>query len=487
MRRYRPVLLAAVVASLSTPALGVWVFEPSAALDQRFDDNYTIDPDTPDQVSATRVVGTLGLSREAPAASFSGLIRVDGLVTESNVRSNELSSNQVLFLRSDYSFARSNFGMGLNLKRDTPSRDISADLTDISSVASDTGASVTQDQNVGRLRGVFNADWAYNLTRRTALETGFTYTDVRHELPSAQDALRAQWLLTSQPGDAVPENLTIQDVGGPFTVLDELDDFREIAVNIGVRSKLSPISTVSFFAGFSDYVAETESNSDIEVPFDEKIPDGDVREILRNPKRDTVSKTTTLRAGYDRAFTPTLNIGFQVGIYSNKIDETDVLRESDATPYISAQERQDALDSRVRTNDGYLANITATKNTGITTYSAKFGVDVFPSDIGSQVESLEAVGDLFRELGPLLDFSFRVRAYEPDAFNANGDDKFARRFLSMEPKIIWRFTRAWTAAASYRYRRQKSQAATSSGESNALLFSIKYTPPSAIRDAANAK
>ena len=86
-------------------------------------------------------------------------------------------------------------------------------------------------------------------------------------------------------------------------------------------------------------------------------------------------------------------------------------------------------------------------------------------------------------MGPLLDFSFRVRAYEPDAFNASSDNKFSRRFLSLEPKLIWRFSRAWTAAGSYRYRRQKSQVDTGSGQSNAVLFSLKYTPPSAIRDA----
>lgn len=489
MPLHRPRIRLALLATALLPVLAqadVWVFEPTAAIDQRFDDNYTIDPDIPDSVSATRLVGTLGLSREAPAAKFSGLIRVDGLITQSDQSSNELTSNQVLFLNSQFTRARSEYGIGFNLKRDTPSRDISADLTDIASVASDTGASVTQDENVARTRLLITPNWKYNLTRRTTFETDLTYTQVDHELPSAQDALRAQYLLTAQPGDVIPDVLTIEDTGF-FTVFDELDDFKETAINFGIKTKLTPISTLSFFAGFSDYTAQTEPSTLIDVPFDERIPDDEIKDIRRYPKRETRSNTSKFRIGYDRAFTPTLILGFQAGIYSNTTDESDLLRDTDATPFADPAAVQAAKDNAITKSSGYLANITATKLTGITRYSFKFGVDVLPSDIGSQVESLEAVGDLYREMGPLLDFSFRIRAYEPDAFNAAGDDKFARRFLSMEPKLIWRFNRAWTTAASVRYRRQKSQAATRSGESTALLFSLKYTPPSAIRDAENAK
>ncbi len=490
MHLHRPCVRLVALVAISLPVFvsaDVWVFEPSAAIDQRFDDNYTIDPDIPDQVSATRLVGTLGLSREAPAAKFTGLLRVDGLITQSDSNSDELSSNQVIFLNSEFTRARSKYGIGLNLKRDTPSRDIAADITDISSVAADTGASVTQDSNVARLRLLLTPNWTYNLTRRTTLETSLTYTQVDHELPSAQEALLTRWSLTAQPGEVPPDPITIDDTGF-FTVLDELDDFKETAVNVGLKHQLTPISTVSFFAGFSDYTAMTEPDPIVRVPFEELIPDSEIQDIRRNPKRESRSKTSTFRLGYDRAFTPTLNIGFQVGVYANETDDTDVLRETDSTIFDEDPGQfQAALDGRVSKSSGYLANITATKLTGITRYSFKFGVDVLPSDVGSQVESLEAIGDLYREMGPLLDFSFRVRAYEPDALNAVGDNEFARRFLSMEPKLIWRFSRAWTAASSIRYRRQKSQTATRSGESNALLFSLKYTPPSAIRDAELAK
>jgi len=77
------------VTPFTTAYSDVWVFEPSVALDQRIDDNFTISPVLPDAVNATRVVGTLGLSRESQRARFKGLVRIDGLVTQSEGNSTE--------------------------------------------------------------------------------------------------------------------------------------------------------------------------------------------------------------------------------------------------------------------------------------------------------------------------------------------------------------------------------------------------------------
>jgi len=464
----------------------VWVFEPSAAIDQRFDDNYTINEAAPDETIATRVVGTLGLSREAPNAKFAGLLRVDGLITNSSARGDQLNSNRIAFLSSQFTTARSAYGIDLNYKVDTPSRDISADLTDLSSVAADTRANVTQGENVARERIVVSPNWSYNLTRRTSFELDLDYTTVSHEQPSANDALRAGYA-ERFPDQPIPDPISVFDViGGPgfFTVEDELDDFEEAAIDIGIKTKLSPITTLSFYASYSDFRAQVEQDRQVFNTDTTTVAAPDNKDVRRKNKRERRSNTTKFRLGYDRAFTPTLNVGAQVGIYSNETDDTDLLRITDPTNFgDDVVGLQQEIDTMVSKSTGYLANITATKNTGVTRYTAKFGVDVLPSDVGAQVESLEVVGDLFRQIGPLLDFSFRIRAYEPDALNADPDEKFSRRFLSLEPKLIWRFNRAWTIASSYRYRRQKSQAATRSGESNALLFSLKYTPPSAIRDA----
>jgi hypothetical protein len=117
---------------------------------------------------------------------------------------------------------------------------------------------------------------------------------------------------------------------------------------------------------------------------------------------------------------------------------------------------------------------------------AKFSIDVEPSSSGAQVETQELTGDVFRVLNPRLNFSLRTRAFEPDRLGANESDRFARRFISIEPKIEWKYSRNWTVSAAYRYRRQKARIDPVSAESNAILLALKYTPPSEIRDAARA-
>jgi len=461
----------------------VWIWDPSASIDQRFDDNFTIDPDNSTPISATRLVGSLGVSRESQIASITGFVRADALLTlgddgASSV-DNELNSNQIIYFDVSRERARSKYGINLNFKRDTPNRDISADITDPSITAADTGANITQSQNVARSRIIINPTFTYNLSRRSTIETQLSFTSVSHDSPSVADSLRTQFEL-GNPGAEVPDDLSIDDIG-VFTVLDELDDFNEQSFSLDYNYKLSRISSYSLFFSHSRFDTDTEADPSVIFPFEEKIPDPGERQILRNPKRSATSNTTTVRVGWNTAWTQTLNIGAQVGVFQTRFDDSDLFRESDQTS-LSEEDRQARLDSVEGTERGFVGAFTADLNRGISRYSGRLAVDVLPSNIGSQVESLEVTGDYFRQINPLLDFSFRMRAFEPDAINAANDDEFARRFFSMEPKLIWRFTRTWTAAASYRYRRQKNQINPRSGDSNALLFSIKYSPPLEIRD-----
>ncbi len=461
----------------------VWVWDPSASIDQRFDDNFTIDPDNATSVSATRLVGSLGISRESQVAAITGFLRADALLTlgddGSGGAGGELNSNQIVFFDVSRQRARSSYGINLNFKRDTPSRDISADLTDPSVTAADTGARVTQTENVARSRIILAPNFRYNLSRRATIETQLSLTAVRHELPSVTDAIRTQFQL-GNPGVPVPDNLTIDDVG-VFTVSDELDDFDEFALSLNYNFKLSPISSYSLFLSHSRFSTETEADAAVIFPFEDKIPDAGERQILRDPKRTATSNTTTFRAGYDTALTQTLSLGVQLGVFQTSFDDSDLFRATDESS-LSPDDRQARLDNAEGSEQGFLGAVTVSKDRGISRYTGRLGFDVLPSNVGSQVESFEATADYFREIGPLLDFSFRARAFEPDAINGTSDDEFARRFISFEPKLTWRFTRTWTAAASYRYRRQKNQTNPRSGDSNALLFSIKYSPPLEIRD-----
>ncbi len=131
----------------------IWVFEPSITLDQRFDDNYFLIPAGSGSLSATRAVGELGLSREAENYVLKGLVRVDALLTtNTDVGEEDLDSNQIAALDARKRTARSRYGVRVNFKNDTPSRDIAADLSDSEAIAEDTGLLVTQSlsSNVAR-------------------------------------------------------------------------------------------------------------------------------------------------------------------------------------------------------------------------------------------------------------------------------------------------------------------------------------------------
>ena len=489
----------------------VWVLEPSVSLDQRLDDNYRLLPDANEEASTTRLVGNLGLSRESRTASITGGVRVDALLTQGDFEGEALDSNQVLFFNTTLGDARTRWNVDVDFKQDTPNRDISADLSGDDSEPTDNGV-VTQSYNLARRRLVVAPSVTRDLTRRASVTAGLKYTGVAHDLPSPEDAIYTRYLglyaaqnaegfagedivPEAENGDPLPIGEVDNATVGVFTPDAELDDYQEAELDLPLRYALSPISAVSTTLRYSRYVADSVPDASINVPFSELVREGQT-DIYRDPRgRDSISTTTSLRLGYERSLTPTLRGEVEAGVYVNTTDDTDTFRESDRDTYIpvianfgtaearalSADEYLETLESE---QEGWLASVRLTKDAGLTRYSARFGVDVQPSSVGSQVEAQELVGDVYRTITPLIQTSLRVRLYEPDRLGANPDNRFARRFLSVEPKIVYRFSRAWTAGASYRYRRQKSRAEVLSGESNALLFSLTYTPPSAVRDAS---
>ena len=236
-------------------------------------------------------------------------------------------------------------------------------------------------------------------------------------------------------------------------------------------------------AGFSQFDAEVEPDPFAIIPFDDLIPDSDVIEIRRKPRRDSTSTTTTVKLGYERLLTPTLTLDVVGGVYTNTTDKTDTLLASDRPGEEIPPERLDVLKT---STDGWIASISVTRDAGLTRYVGRFAIDVEPSSSGAQVETNELTGDMYRIINPRLNFSLRARAFEPDRLGAIREDRFARRFISFEPKLEWQYSRNWTVSGAYRYRRQKARIDPISAESNAVLFALKYTPPSKIRDAARA-
>jgi len=242
---------------------------------------------------------------------------------------------------------------------------------------------------------------------------------------------------------------------------------------------LNLLSSYSISAGYSEFKAQEESDegdpAEIEDP--RCRPKGFI--VLRDPKRTTTVNTARFTVGYDRQLSPTLSIGGQLGYYVTDSNKLKPIKDED----FDGQPDDPAPQFEDKSSSGYLFNLSLTKKDLISTYSGKVSIEVYPSDVGDVVESLNLEGNYTRNVSELLDFNLKIRAFEPDTISdSNDDDKFARRFISFEPKLVWRYSRAWTVGASYRYRRQKSQVDPKSSESNALLLSVKYVPPSELKD-----
>jgi len=471
----------------------VWVFEPSLTLDQRFDDNYFLIPaEEGTALSATRLLGELGLNRESENYAIRGVASIDGLLTtNTDVGDEDLDSNQIVSIDASRRSPRSRYGVKLRFKNDTPSRDIAADVSDVSAIAQDTGLVETQSlsSNVARQEIAIEPRYQYNMTRRLEFDLDSSFTDVQHDLPSAQDAIFQRYLDTLPRDDVdgsfleepLPfDEVTIENVG-VFSPTGELDDYQEANLNLGLRYDLNPISTLTGTVGYSYFVSQVLLAPEVFLNEFQVIPDPEERQIVRRPRRDQISTTTTFTLGYERFLTPILQFTIDGGVYTNTTDNSDTFRAGDVlaegaiAPVVGKSE-----------SDGWLASTSLSYDAGLTRYSARFAVDVLPSSAGSQVETNELTGEMLRTLSPRLKFSLRGRAYEPDRLGANVTDRFARRFISFEPRIQWQYTRNWTFAAAYRYRRQRARVDPVSAESNAILLAIKYTPPSKVRDAAQA-
>jgi len=474
-----------------------WILTPSIGLDQRFDDNHRLEPVGERRISATRLVGDLGLLRQTPVSTIVGTVRADLRLELGDVEDSSPESNQILLLDLQRRLPRATFDLDVGFEQDTPSRDISADVTDANDTALDSGV-VTQDSDVARRRLDLSPSVSYQLSRRSTVEATIGYARVEHDLPDPNDAIYTQYIrllqnpnlsdadrarLTDDDGAPLDQDqVTIDTIGGTFRPTGELDDYHQTRLDLGYRFRLNRISVVSAFAGVSEFTSQVDADP-AALTFEDLVPDPDERQIRRAPRRDTTARTTSFRLGYDRELTRTLDIGVQAGLYRNDTDDSETLRRGDGSFADATQNgvpRSD-LDS---SEDGWLANVTLTKDDDRTRYTARFAVDVLPSSAGAQVETQELTGEVFRRLSPLLDFSLRGRAYEPDRLGAKQEDRFARRFISLEPKLTWRFSRAWTTAAAYRYRRQKARIDADSSESHAVLLSLRYTPPSRIRDLA---
>jgi hypothetical protein len=172
-----------------------------------------------------------------------------------------------------------------------------------------------------------------------------------------------------------------------------------------------------------------------------------------DPETEVESDTLKLVAGVRRAFTESLRGTLSAGA-SRTDTETAGGDDSSSGFVFSGELEQRAELSRL---DGLISH------------------DITPSGSGQVTETDQIRIRWHRQIGPQLFFLFRALLLDTKVLEGS-DPGIDRRYYDIEPRIEWRWLEDWSITGSYRYRRQKFDAATDAASSNEFIIGIMWQP-----------
>ncbi len=228
--------------------------------------------------------------------------------------------------------------------------------------------------------------------------------------------------------------------------------------NIGLGYRYKDLS----FSGGSDSGLVESDRQTISANLTRKITEkdtitGKISESYFRPDNDGPDQdvdTLEARIGWIRDFSETLQMDFTFGG-----------RESDFD------------NARKSSDSGFVANIGATKRTGLTTYRVNLERKVNPSASGNQAEVDELSIYVDRAITEKLSFNFDGRIFDTET-TGNTNSASDREYISLSPSLKWRFSPSWVAGVSYRYTEEdRDNFVGGSADNNGAQVSISYSPP----------
>ena len=179
--------------SHSAGAAVVWLIDPSATIEQGYDDNYFLDSNSSDEdeVWTTRLSGELALRGKSNKLDVESLLRLDHVNYSGDDDDLSDKDNVFLGLSSKYSASeRNTFSLDGRYIRDTITRteQLFTDPEDtIIGEEDEVGIGPTEDidinlvdRDVRRERVRLGPGWNYRFTERTSGGLQYTYNDVRY-------------------------------------------------------------------------------------------------------------------------------------------------------------------------------------------------------------------------------------------------------------------------------------------------------------------
>jgi hypothetical protein len=169
------------------------------------------------------------------------------------------------------------------------------------------------------------------------------------------------------------------------------------------------------------------------------------------PDVNNTTDTTRLLVGISRAFSETSRASFSVGARSSKEESA----------------------GSVNHVSGFVLQANATERSEITRLDGTIRHDVYPSGGGLSVGSDQLRMRLARRVSPKANVSLRATLIRNKVLEGS-DPSVDRRYYEVEPAFEYQWLPQWFLQASYAYRYQKFDAATSSAASNAVFFGVAY-------------
>ena len=199
-------------------------------------------------------------------------------------------------------------------------------------------------------------------------------------------------------------------------------------------------------------------NGRVSVPVTEK---NKLVSTLLVSRYDSDSNRTTdnfeLQTGLRHEFDETTNVTLTLGGRYTRFDDDDNNSGSDSST-------------------GWVARLAALKTTGLTTFDGSLERKLSPSGVGDEVETDELRFNAKRQLTEFISFALSTRLFENETIGSVKTRNNNRRFLSVQPALIWTLTESWSVSTAYRYRRQKDFDEPDSASSNAVFLTLLYKP-----------
>jgi hypothetical protein len=246
-----------------------WQLEPSATVEQSYDDNFRLTTVSEDKIFTTRIAGGLGLKRFTETIDIEGLVRADFAKFSGDTENmlNDTDNSQLLGLKASRKFERTKFGLNFLFIRDAVLRSVNVveDPRDVTIRPDDTVDNGVVAENVRRYRTQVQPNFNYQLTERSSMGLIYSFNDGNYKnnertgLSDYQDhALTGRFQTQVREKDALLALLT----GSRFDS-DSGNTTDSVELQVGLNHDFDETTNVGFTLGgrHTKFNTPTEDNS----------------------------------------------------------------------------------------------------------------------------------------------------------------------------------------------------------------------------------